>query len=159
MKAWVVRSGGQDVRDFSCQFWSASVVAIGFGLGDLSQVTTRDEIRDKLRAVDPEGEDEKRKQEVGNVYRFVKCIAVDDLILASPTKRRGHVLVGYCRGPYRYAPELVSEELPGVRDVGWRRTVSWSDLPDELNGPITGRLTVYDFTRHIERINGLLEMT
>ena len=53
MNAWVVRSGTKD-DDYSQKFWEASAVAIGYGVGDLSGVSTLNEIKAKLNEVNPD---------------------------------------------------------------------------------------------------------
>ena len=66
MNAWKIRSGGKG-QDVSDAFWDKKVAAIGWGLGDLSGVSTQEEIRDRLRSKYPEWSEGRLRNVAGNL--------------------------------------------------------------------------------------------
>ena len=155
MTAWVVRAGGEDQPDVSPVFWDASVAAIGWGTGDLSQVSNREEIKDRLRHVYPDWNNRKLGAIAGNIYRFVHKISVGDLIVTPQPEGGSDVLIGYCAGHYEYRPGLVVND-DDVRTVNWRKKVTREDLSERLRKSLVTALTVYCISEHIEEILGLL---
>ena len=157
MNAWVVRSGRMTAPDVSHLFESNSVAAISFGhtFGDMSGHTTPDQIR---RA----GEASSNVARI--VHDFVNQIQVGDLIIASPTKRRGHILIGRCQGDYEYSPGVIQVDghhYNHIRKVDWLAQIPWSRFDGEemevlRNGALNARATVSDATKHMDAIEALL---
>ena len=154
MKAWKVRSGGKG-KDVSDAFWGKKVAAIGWGLGDLSRISTREEIKDKLRVEYP-GQGERSLGNVaGSIHRFVNEIEVGDLILTPPTENRDS-LIGQCQSHYKYLPKLLPKGYEDVREVNWLKRIPRSALSDGLRSSCSGEITVSDISKHIEEIETLL---
>ncbi len=156
MEAWKVRSGGKG-RDVSDAFWDKKVAAIGWGLGDLSGVSTREEIRDRLRAERPDLGGRSLINVTGNLHRFVNEIQVGDLILTPPTENRDF-LIGRCQSPYKYLPGLLPEGYEDVREVNWLTRIPRSALSDGLRASCNGEITVSNLSKHIKEIEALLEV-
>ncbi len=159
MKAWVVRSGGhgQDQKEVSAQFWEKGVAAIGWGLESLSGVATREEIKRRLRAKYQGWTERKLGSVTGNIYRFVKEIAVGDLILTPPIGG-GDVLIGRCAGPYEHSPGLVTaNDDDDVRKATWLKKVGRIKFSAKLIKFINRPPTVADASEHIKEIQGLLK--
>ena len=159
MKAWVVRSGGKDEEDASHLFEALSIAAISVwaDTGDLSQIRTQAEMKEKLWAEKPEWSNRQAGIIAGIHHRFVNEIAVGDLILTPPTKFRGDVLIGCCLGAYEYLPGLVlaREEYPHVRKVNWLMRVPRSEFSKKLENSIV-QLTVFEISNYTEEILALL---
>ncbi len=156
MRAWVVRAGGKGQPDVSQCFWDASVAAIGWGTGDLFQVSNREEIKDRLRHQYPDWNNRKLGAIAGNIYRFIHGISVGDLIVTPQPNGGNDVLIGRCAGPYEYRPGLVKGD-DDIRTVNWLKKVTRDDLSEPLRKSLVTALTVYCTSKHIEEILGLLE--
>ena len=155
MRAWVVRAGGEDQPDVSQDFWDASVAAIGWGTGDLSQVSNREEIKDRLRRLYPDWNNQRLGTVAGNICRFVHEISVGDLIVTPQPEGGSDVLIGCCAGHYEYRPGLVVND-DDVRTVNWWKKVTRDDLSEPLRKSLVTALTVYSVSKHIEEILELL---
>ena len=154
VNAWKIRSGGKG-QDVSSAFWDKKVAAIGWGLGDLSGVTNREEIKDKLRAKYPDWGNRTLGNVAGSLHRFANEIQVGDLILTPPTGNRDF-LIGQCQSPYKYLPGLLPEGYEDVREVNWLRRIRRSDLSGGLRSSCNGEITVSSISEHIDEIKSLL---
>ena len=154
MKAWKVRSGGKG-KDVSDAFWGKKVAAIGWGLGDLSRVSNREEIKDKLRVEYPGRGESSLGNVAGSIHRFVNEIEVGDLILTPPTENRDF-LIGQCQSHYKYLPKLLPKGYEDVREVNWLKRIPRSALSAGLRSSCSGEITVSDISKHIEEIETLL---
>ena len=126
MNAWVVRSGARG-EDYSNSFWGASVVAIGFAEVDLSGISTREEMKNKLRLEYPHWNEGQLGNFNGQLYRFAKEIQEGDLILTPPAGQ-DELLIGRCQGPYEHSATIVAEDMPHVRKVNWIKKTLKSNL-------------------------------
>ena len=153
--AWVIRAGGKGQPDVTSVFWASSVAAIGWGTGDLSRVSNKEEIRDRLRRVYPDWNNRKLGAIAGNIYRFVFKISVGDLVVTPQPKGGRDILIGYSAGHYQHRPGLVMND-DDVRMVNWRRRGTRDDLSKPLRDSLGRRLTVYSISKHIDEIVGLL---
>ena len=154
MEAWVVRSGSKG-DDVSHLFAEKSVVAIGWLSEDLSRLNSREEIKERIRVEYPESSDGAVNSYAGTLWRFLKDISVGDLILTPPTGST-EVWIGRCRGPHEYLPYVISDHYPDVRRVSWLKQVSRSLLSGPLQSSISSELTVFNVSKHIEEIEGLI---
>ncbi len=154
MEAWVVRSGSKG-EDVSHLFAEKSVVAIGYLSEDLSRLSNREQIKERLRVEYPESSDGTVNSYAGILWRFSKDISVGDLILTPPT-RSTDVWIGRCQGPYEYLPHVISDYYPDVRKVSWLNRVSRSVLSGPLQSSISSELTVFNVTKHIREIEGII---
>ena len=154
MEAWVIRSGSKG-DDVSHLFAEKSVVAIGWLSEDLSRLNSREEIKERIRVEYPESSDGAVNSYAGTLWRFLKDISVGDLILTPPTGST-EVWIGRCRGPYEYLPYVISDYYPDVRRVSWLKQVSRSLLSGPLQSSISSELTVFNVSKHIEEIEGLI---
>ena len=154
MNAWKIRSGGKG-QDVSDAFWDKRVAAIGWGLGDLSSVSTREEIKDRLRAERPDLGERSLINVAGNLHRFVNEIQVGDLILTPPTENRDF-MIGQCQSRYKYLPGLLPEGYEDVREVNWLRRIPRSELSDGLRASCNGEITISRLNKHIGEIESLL---
>ena len=154
MEAWKIRSGGKG-NDVSDAFWNKSVAAVGWGLGDLSGVSTLGDFRNKLRAKYPEWPDGRVGSVAGNLHRFVNRIQAGDLIVTPPTENRDF-LIGRCQSHYKYAPGLLPEGYEDVREVNWLRRIPRSALSAGLRASCNGEITVSRLSKHIEELEAFI---
>lgn len=108
------------------EFREKGVVAIGFGdLGDLADTATREQILQRYKAAWPEANKFKAANVAGQLFRFVREIAVGDGVLTYDPARRVY-LVGTIKGDCTYAKEI--EGVPHVRRVEWQGEVARDNL-------------------------------
>ena len=166
MAAWIVRCGERGQKGALERFEANSVAALGWGTGDLSQINSQDELRDRLQGLYPEASNQRLGSWASSIFSFVKKIAVGDLIL-TPSTTSEEVLIGRCQGDYEYWPEWDNDDSGNyecVRKVDWLKKVTRSGLPEslrsELNSP-RSRATVTEIKeqQQIEDIRVLLEET
>ena len=145
MAAWVVRCGRRGQEGALNRFEDNSVSAIGWGIGDLSEVRTRDETRRRLRREYYDCSDRQISNWTGTIHSFVNEISVGDLIL-TPSTTSSEVLVGHCEGEYEYWPQWEpspdGEYLEDVRKVDWRKKVDRTELSESLQKSLRSLLTV-----------------
>ena len=166
MAAWIVRCGERGQKGALERFEANSVAALGWETGDLSQINSQDELRDRLQWLYPEESNQRLGIWASIIFSFVKKIAVGDLIL-TPSTTSEEVLIGRCQGDYEYWPEWENDDYGSyecVRKVEWLKRVTRSGLPEslrsELNSP-RSRATVTEIKeqQQIEDIRVLLEET
>ena len=145
MAAWVVRCGRRGQKGALDRFEENSVAAIGWEIGDLSQINGREEIKKKLWDLFPESSDRQVSNWAGTIYSFGKEISVGDLIL-TPSTTSSEVLIGRCEGAYEYWPQWESlrdgGSYEGVRRVNWRRKVAREEFSESLRENLRSLLTV-----------------
>ena len=155
MNAWVVRSGRKG-DDRSEKFWETSAVAImDDGVGDMSGVSTRDEIKAKLEEQNSEWTARQLGARAGMYFTFIEKIREGDLILTPPAGK-DEVLVGRCRGPYEYSAATVSRDMPHFRKVNWIKKTLKSNFSEQFLQSISTETAVWDASKYIAEINVLL---
>ena len=97
-------------------------------VGDLSAVTTRDQVRELL-IVTGYTDGGRLANHTGQIFRFAREIAVGDLVVL-PTKRTRTLAVGLCAGGYEFRPG----NPDGMRSSGTRarttRSCCWATRRD-----------------------------
>ena len=122
MALWMVRAGRDGEQEETAL--EQSVAAIGWhDLPDLSEVSSREELRDLYERCYPGAKKETAANQVGQVWTFVNRIEVDDLVVL-PLKTRSAIAIGRVTGPYGYRADI-APNVHHVRPVEWIRT----DLP------------------------------
>lgn len=133
---WMVRAGGGEaLEDFE-----RGLVAIGYGMGDLTGATSREEIRDLYAKSHPNDKLSKAANAVAILakFRFIMALG-DDVVTYDPTKRE--YLVGVIQGDYFYAPKI--KGLPHCRKVKWKSRVSRDLLPLSSRNSLGSTLTLF----------------
>ncbi len=140
MRAWVVRAGKDgEYEDFALE---KGVVVIDWDdLGDLSAVTTRDQVREMLTATGY-AEGNRLANHAGQIFRFVHEIDTGDLVVL-PAKRTRTLAVGRYAGGYEFRPDN-PDGCRHVRPVDWLRTEQpRSSLRQDLLHTLGGLHTVF----------------
>ncbi|MDP2856636.1 MAG: hypothetical protein Q8P50_01495, partial [Bacillota bacterium] len=98
---WVVRGG--NYNELASQVKAKGAVAIGWRtVGDVSKITTRDELKAAMEEAEPGSG---TPGSVGQVFRFAKEIELGDYVL-TPEKLTAEIHISRCKGPYRYDPGI-----------------------------------------------------
>ena len=136
---WMVRAGegGYLAKDFARGF-----VAIGFEkLGDMTDVTAQERIREKFITAYPDA----RPSEIGNpvaiFYKFRTVLTVGDTVLTYDPDSREYLL-GKIASDYYYKPGEVPD-YNHVRKVQWAGRVSRDSLTATSRNSLGSTLTMF----------------
>lgn len=150
---WVVRAD----RDIQELVEPRAFIGIGWiEVGDLGALSPED-IKGKVRAAYPDESPYWVGQTAGQLRRFSRDIAIDDIVL-TPIKSTRQALIGKVAGPYRHDPAAETECLTNTRSVEWIRTnVLRDDLSPALQTSLGGLMTVFNVNRHADEIKQVIE--
>lgn len=153
--AWVVRAGNYNeiVEDVEAK----SVVAIGWAkMGNLSQLKSREQIKNRYREIDEGASEAKIGMNSGQLYRFAQEIKVGDFIL-TPIQATREILIGTIVSEYEFNPSLISEHYPHIRKVKWTKDkVSRDQLTAPFKNTMGSLMTVFSVADFISDIETLL---
>jgi len=121
---WTVRAG-EHGRLFG-EFHSKNVVAIGWNdLGDVSKVSSRDQIRQLIEKTWPGYKQGWYAMSVSQVWRFCFEMKPGEWVITYDPERRKY-LVGLIKGEYKYRTDIF--EYHQIREVEWKKEVSRDHL-------------------------------
>jgi len=157
MPLWMVRAGRhgeQEQRALSNGF-----VTIGWNeLPDLSKINTKDDLKKIYVKTYPGQKKMATANEVGQIWRFLKGINIDDLV-ALPLKTQSAIAVGKVTGSYEYRKDL-GEIIRHIRKVNWiRPDIPRTDFDQDLLYSLGAFMTVCQISRNDAetRIKAMLE--
>lgn len=134
-----------------------SLVAIGWaGMGNLSGLTTRQEVKKRYREAYPEDSDAKVNVNSGQMFRFINEMKKVDLVLTYNKSSR-EVLIGQIIGDYEWSPKDAPEYYPHVRRVKWEGKVSRDYFSTPARNTLGSSLTVFSLDEHITEVESLLK--
>jgi restriction system protein len=158
MTLWLARCGRTAAYEQDCL--DGNFVGIGWAaLGDLTALTTREQIRDRYLATYAESEGAV-KTNVAQVYAFRSRIEIGDLV-ALPLKGSPVIAFGRVTADYRYAASA-PDEIRHQRGVRWiDQAVPRSNISQDLLYSLGAFLTVCQIDRNDAeaRITALLAGT
>lgn len=146
MTVWVVKGGRGGIREE--RFRSRSVIGIGWGeVGDLSQYSDRDALREAYRVAHPERSTGHVSTQAAQLWAFGHRMQIGDPVVV-PFLGQPEIAIGAILGPYRWAPDG-DPDMPHLRDVAWSAT----DLPrvafdPDLLHSFGGSVTICSVTRN-----------
>jgi len=149
--AWMVRAG--DENELAGQVEALKVVAIGWELGDLTGLKSREQFKERYKAVYPDHSVNRVAVNAGQVYRFAQEIKEGDYVLTY-IKASREVIIGLISGPYVYNPNLFAN-YPDTRAVNWIKRVSRDDFPKSARNSMGSTLTVFNLDDHLDEIHKL----
>ncbi len=114
MAVWVVRGGSEG--EYEEEALEKDVVAIGFDPIDLTDIQTRDELKDSYQQRYPEATSNQIGNWAGQLWTFKDQIRIGDLLVMPRKKVWELVAVGEVSGGYEYHPES---------PFSHRRAVKW----------------------------------
>ncbi len=144
---WMVRAGKNSIiiNDFE----EFNVVAIGWGLGDLTNKTP-DEIKQLVNKNYPNNPKNAKAKYASNEIKFRHEIKKGDFVLSYNSWTRQY-LFGNIVSDYYYDPSVISDEYSDVRDVKWLGKISREDLKESTQNALNKRLTVFDINENAQR--------
>lgn len=157
MRAWVVRAGRMGERE-SFALDHGVVVAGWQEVGDLSSVTSREDVRAILQRDLADLSEKVLVNHTGQLWAFSHTIENGDLMVL-PCKTTSSLAIGEVTGPYRYVAEN-PPDARHTRPVDWKRV----DIPrvgvgQDLLYSLGSALTVFQVKRNngVARLSKLLE--
>ena len=151
--AWMVRAGNDtELADIVRE---ENVVAIGWPkMGDLSDLTTREEFKQRYRKIYPKAAEGRVGVHAGQLYRFTRVIQEGDYVLTYLTDSR-EVLIGVVKGPYHYREDAYLDHYPHVRPVEWLNRVSRDAFGSRARKALGSIMTVFNLDDYVEQIQRL----
>ena len=145
--AWMIRAGRDGEREEKAL--SEGLVIVGWDqLSDIAHCRTREELRERLHQAYPDAAKNSVANWTGQLWRLVKQIQDDDLVVMPMKTRHGKIAIGRFIGPYEYR----LEEPPGfrhVRKVDWIRTdIAVEALRPDLRASMGSLLTICRLSRN-----------
>ncbi len=150
---WGIRAGANgEAHDL---FVGQRVIALAWHeLGDLSRLNDRNAYKRRYTEVIPDQRERHVNANVGQLYRFVHEIAVDDVVVYPP-KESDHVYLGTVTGSYAYRPER-DAAYPHQRDVVWLPPIPRSTFSSDALDQLTFRMTLCTLDASGEEFRALL---
>ena len=136
-------------------------VCIGWsGMGDLSDITTKDDLASKYDATWSDVKPRKKGQDVGQVWRFIKEMQTGDYVVFScgDTCHIGRITSDY------YFDDTANEnqhpDYTNIRDVEWlKKDIRKSDLSQALQNSLGAAMSVFGLNDYKSAIYALLNDT
>ncbi|MDA3970517.1 MAG: restriction endonuclease [Desulfobulbaceae bacterium] len=136
---WMIRAGegGRLIGSFAKGY-----VAVGWiELGDMSQVSELEKIRQSIKQTYPN----ERKGAIGNsvamFHKFRSVVQVGDHVISYDPGQREY-LVGVIKSEYQYKPG-VAKDYPHIREVDWQSRVKRDDLSTSSRNSLGSTLTLF----------------
>ena len=139
-KMWMVRCGPKSI--FIDDFIKDEMVAIGWVLGDLSDVNEND-LTALIDKNYPENSKISNAQIRGMVWNFVHNFKIGDYVVTYDAVKREYY-VGKIISDYKYIADIDNTELINQRDVKWfTKTIPRDNLPLRTKNKLGSLLTVF----------------
>lgn len=136
-------------------------ICIGWsGMGDLSDITTKEELALKYDATWTDVKPKKRGQDIGQVWRFVKEMQIGDYVVFScgDTCHIGKITSDYYFD--NTANENQHPDYTNIRDVEWlKKDIRKSDLSQVLQNSLGAAMSVFGLNDYKSAIQELLNDT
>lgn len=151
---WGIHAGVGGTAD--SLFINQSVVAIGWPqMGDLSNLTTRDKVKEKYLQSYAEAPKGRINTHAGQLYRFTNEMKVGDLVVYPSVVTRD-VHIGEIIGDYQYQPATDSK-YPNQRSVRWLEHIARKTLSQGALYEIGSALTLFQIRNHADEYFAILE--
>ena len=145
MAIWVARAGKRGERENQALAENRSF--IGWGeIGDLSSITTREEILELLERHHPDDSHKKALTNASQIYNFKQTMKVGDLF-ALPLKQRRVIAIGKVAGEYQYLSDN-PEDSRHSRKIEWKDEIPRGKLDPDLQYSFGSALTVFSVKRN-----------
>ena len=136
---WMVRAGKNAM--FIDDFERLNVVAVGWGLGDLTNKTS-DEIKELVYKHYPDNSNKSNGKIAANEIKFRHKLNVGDYVLSYNNWTHNY-LFGKITSDYYYDPLLINDEFSDVRDVEWLCKIPKDSLKKTTQNSLGALLTIF----------------
>ncbi|KAA1194602.1 restriction endonuclease [Pseudohalioglobus sediminis] len=129
--------GGRLIEEFEKGF-----VAIGWSnLGDLSRLSTKENVAALIEKKYPEIKPSKKSKSIGVINKFLNVVGIGDIVVSYDTSTREY-LVGEIVGNYEYSPDTVGD-YHQIRRAKWYGRVSRDELRTSSKNSLGSLLTLF----------------
>lgn len=136
---WMVRAGKNAM--FIDDFERLNVVAVGWGLGDLTNKTS-DEIKELVYKHYPNNSNKSNGKIAANEIKFRHKLNVGDYVLSYNNWTHNY-LFGKITSDYYYDSLLINDEFSDVRDVEWLCKIPKDNLKKTTQNSLGSLLTIF----------------
>jgi restriction system protein len=137
---WMVRAG-ENARSIE-DFLQKKIIAIGWKLvGDLTNVKSANEVKDRLRKQYPHFKDGKTNISAATLFKFKNEFKVGQLVLTYDPNERLY-WIGEITSDYEYRPNDL-ENLIHFRSVKWIKSVSRDILSTKSKNSLGSTVTIF----------------
>lgn len=144
MSLWLVRAGKHGEQEQGAL--DNSVVTIGWNeFDDLSKIKTRDELADLYIKLNPGSKKMKVANEVGQIWRFIREIKKEDLVVL-PLKTQSGIAIGKVVSDYEY--KEITPNIKHIRHVKWIKTIPRSAFDQDILYSLGAFMTVCQIERN-----------
>lgn len=151
---WMVRAGRNSEHLDS--FLDRSFVAVGWlEMGDLSEVESRDAIKERYSEIFPERKIERLRAHAGILFRFAHEIDSGDAVITYDDSARVYH-VGTVTGSYGFKPDDELSSYPHRRSIDWTDSFSRDVLSDSTKNALGGPLTVFSIDGCLTEIKNVV---
>lgn len=150
--AWMVRAGGNN--ELADLVEDAGAIAIAWGTGDLSELHTREEIKNRYRQTHPDHSDTRIAVNGGQLFRFAQEIKKGDYILTY-IKASRELLIGLIERHYEYQQGVFPGGYNHLKRVRWMKRVSRDSFSAPARNSMGSSLTVFSLNDHLDEIHKL----
>ncbi|MBI4245419.1 MAG: DUF262 domain-containing protein, partial [Planctomycetes bacterium] len=139
-RMWTIRAGkGASMIDI---FRTRNIVAVGWEVGDLTKVSSTDEVKDKVSAIYTGKSSLQQSMIASEISRFKFDVAIGDYVITSDTKNSSFLL-GVIKSEYEYDQNNSQNH---IRKVGWVTTVSKDKLTPKTRNRIGAISTIFNIS-------------
>jgi restriction system protein len=136
---WMVRAEGGELLSV----FRRGYVAIGwFEVGDLTELSSREAIRDRYDKSFADDSPVKAANAAGMLLKFRSLMERGDEIVTYDPQQRQYLL-GKLTSDYRYDPSLIDKKYPHVRTVEWFGRADRDKLTASTRNTLGSTLTVF----------------
>ena len=136
-------------------------ICIGWSkMGDLSDITTRDELDTRYESAYPSEKVRKKAQDLGQIWRFVKEMQIGDYVVFSngDTCHIGRIISDYYFDNAENANQ--DPDYVNIRDVEWlKKDIRKSDLSEVFQNSLGAAMSVFRLNDYKSAVNDLLNDT
>jgi hypothetical protein len=129
-------------------------------MGDLSSITTRDELDARYESAYPNVKKMKKAQDLGQIWRFVKEMQIGDYVVFSngDTCHIGRIVSDYYFDNAQNTNQ--DPDYVNVRDVEWlKKDIRKSDLSEVFQNSLGAAMSVFRLNDYKSAVNDLLNDT
>jgi Uncharacterized conserved protein len=149
-KMWMVRAGeGAFLID---KFKEENLVAIGWEIGNLSNIKSSEDIKELIRQTYPDKKEGQINNIAGQVSKFRFELKKGDKVVSYDPQNRVY-LVGEIDSDYIYNDDFydVNEEYSDIRKVKWLGEVKRDDLSTSTRNTLGAIMTIFNVNKEATR--------
>ena len=144
-RAWLIRAGRSGERDNFAIESRLACVNLGV-VPDLTDISTRDEMRETVRRPDPDASDGKVANIAGQLWALRSRVRPGDIVVL-PLKKTSQIALGVVTGGYRYRDDPAGWHHAVA--VDWKRTdVPRTAVRQDLLYSLGALMTVCEIKRN-----------